>query len=272
MMPELLVPGTLDAAWNSSERFFHANSSSADFETFLASIAFETESGPAVVLTHSNAWYVPTLVANLLHSVRLNDPRHTVGVVCVDGQGFEAAIAQGFVAHRLELAELDSIASSGTIYQTEGYRLLANAKLFLCELAVRAGFRVLYLDPDQALLAPCVDYLLGRDGDIVVQVRVDGVNCHGVIKLECTKDAADYVFVPVDAPVREHLSDEEVTFARWQRLAAAGRAGGLPFERFPTGDWLERLRDQALLAHFNYCIGLDAKIALARRCRCWHLD
>jgi hypothetical protein len=266
------VPGTLDAAWHSPERFFHATSPRAEFEAFLASIAFETESGPAVVLTHSNAWYVPTLVANLLHSVRLHDPRHRIGVVCVDDEGFEAATARGFVAHHLQLAELDNVAGTGTIYQTEGYRILASAKLFLCELAVRAGFRVLYLDPDQALLAPCVDHVFRCDGDVVVQIRLDGANCHGVIKLECTEEAADYVHVPADALVREELSDEDVTFARWQRLSAAGRAAGLPFEQFPTGDWLERLRGQALLAHFNYCIGLEEKIALARRCRCWYLD
>jgi hypothetical protein len=267
-----LVPGTLDAAWHSPGRFFHAASPRAEFEAFLASIAFETESGRAVVLTHSNAWYVPTLVANLLHSVRLHDPRHRVGVVCVDDEGFEAAIARGFVAHRLQLEELDNIAGTGTIYQTQGYSLLATAKLFLCELAVRFGLRVLYLDPDQALLAPCIDRILAYDGDIVAQIHTDGANCHGVIKLECTEDAADYVHVPVDLPKRQGLYSEQVTSAKWQRLSAAGRAAGLPFEQFPTGDWLERLRDQALLAHFNYHIGLDAKVAFARRCGCWHLD
>jgi hypothetical protein len=267
-----LAPGTLDAAWHSPRRFFHATSARDGFDAFLASVAFATESGPAVVLTHSNAWYVPTLVGNLLHSVRLHDPRHRVGVVCVDDEGFEAAIAREFVAHRLELEELDDVPRTGTIFETEGYRLLASAKLFLCELALRAGYRVLYLDPDQALLAPCIDDLFGWDADVVVQVRLDGHNCHGVIKLECTEDAAGYVHVPVDTPVRERLNDEDVTFASWQRLSATGRAAGLPFEQFPTGDSLERLRDQARLAHFNYCIGLDAKIALARRCGCWHLD
>jgi len=267
-----LDPGTLEAAWRSPGRFFHASSLRGEFEAFLASIAFKTSSGPAVVLTHANAWYVPTLVANLMHSARVHDAAFTVGLVCVDDEGLAVARGAEFVAHHLRLDELQAVDGTGTVWMTEGYRVLANAKLFLCELAVRAGYRVLYLDPDQAMLAPCVEYLLGRDGDVVIQTRLDGSNCHGVIKLECTEAAADYVHVATDAPVRAVDSDEDVTFSKWQHLVATGRAAGLPFELFPTGDWLERVRDQAKLAHFNYSVGLQDKIELARRCGCWFID
>src|SRR5436190_13796250 len=141
-------------------------------EQLIEQVAFVSSyfDSKIVAFTNGNAWYIDTLIHNLLTSAAIHEPALKLAVFCSDDEGYEKCHALGFKHFArvdIPMLHVDDLREN-TDSTTQGYTKLSFVKVVLCRLILERGFIPLYLDPDMAFkrsgtVDDLLQYLLRAD-------------------------------------------------------------------------------------------------------------
>ena len=132
-------------------------------DKIIETAKFKTEKyGDVVIFTNGNDWYIPTLIHNLLKSMKIHEPLRKIIVFCSDKSGYNKCEELGF--KYFEFVDIPDLmvseALSNTDASTQNYTRLSFVKIVLMKYILEKGYTPLYLDPDMAFLHPAIDDIL----------------------------------------------------------------------------------------------------------------
>lgn len=135
-------------------------------------------------------------------------------------------------------------------------------KLRALQHAARAS-ELIYLDPDVVVFEDLRFSLPAGPWEVCAQTNGPyGGPTMGVVGMRRTIFAADFVAPPF-GPIE---CDDPLIQSRWDE--ADERLALLDVDRFPVG-CMELRRPPALCYHFNYAVGMAAKVARMKAAGCW---
>lgn len=129
----------------------------------IEQVKFDTQDHKNVVLfTNGNYWYIPTLINNLLTSMKIFEPERKMLVFCSDLKGYNEAGRLNFDYYEfIDIPELNiSNEYEGSDGTTDAYTRLSFIKIVIIGAILELGYIPLYIDPDMAFTSPCIDDIL----------------------------------------------------------------------------------------------------------------
>ena len=265
-----------------------------EYLDFLELISMKTIHGKTIVFTNANGWYIQTLVKNLVLSIAANETFLTdsnellkFGIICTDSEGYEASLKMNTSRVRSQLnlysffakipkLKVDTLAR---VSKTEDYLRLCFVKTVMIYHALVAGYSVIYIDPDMAMIKPSISYILDKmkENSLVLAGMKDAnmnTNIIGVIPEE------KYVkLFEVDSHTFEanllspgfRGGDEEFLIMKEQYEPE--KIHFLDISLFPPGKQLPYLtiKTDIMMLHANGVSGLDNKIKFLAENNGWFL-
>lgn len=231
--------------------------------------------GTVVIFTNGNDWYIPTLIHNLLLSMKKHEPNRKIIVFCSDNEGYERC--QKLEFKYFEFVNIPALNVSteicGTHCDTDSYTRLSFVKTILINHILKLGYTPLYLDPDMAFIKPCIDDLMTYldYNDFVCAGTKHHLNTNIMIvrPTEFNKKLFNVSVADVaDIVMNQQLyGDEDLLRPRLLNESF----GCVSVEKYPPGCDAEKYVNIAHIIHANCVKGLDNKIELLKRSNAWFL-
>ena len=245
-------------------------------KNIIENVKFNTEKyGTVVMFTNGNDWYIPTLIYNLLESMKIHEPNRKIIVFCSDKSGYNKCKELGFKYFEyVDIPDLMvSNILSGSDATTKNYTRLSFVKIVLVKYILELGYTPLYLDPDMAFLKPAVDDLLSylQYNDFVCAGTKKYINSN--ILIAKTTDSNKKLFEltlsdlnnVVDNPNK--YGDEDLLRPRLLNNIFTC----VNTQEYPPGCDAVKYIASAKMIHSNCVIGLQNKIDLMKKTNSWFL-
>jgi len=253
------------------------------YSSFLKEICFTTKYGNTVIFTNGNSWYMDTLIRNLVVSFKHHKEHkdYPFGVISSDEEGYSKAKKEykhSFLI-KIPLLKVDNLM---TVKQPEDYTRLCFVKTALIYHALKFGYTVLYIDPDQSFIKPSVSYLLDKIGEyglVLAGIKEGNMNTNiiGVQPTSNNISIFELDYKTFEANLlnkrlynRWSMSDEE--FIIMKDGYDPDKIIHLDVKLFPPGSLIKDNRETAMVVHANCVSGLDNKIAFMKEYKGWFLQ
>lgn len=245
-----------------------------NFDQFLEKISVNSQ---YAVFTNANAWYIDTLVRNLLKSASIYEPDLKLGVFCTDDEGYAKARLLNFpYIARADFPDLDvSTLTGGTDSMTDAYTRLSFVKVKLCAKILERGITPLYLDPDMAFKkSGTIDNLLhyiSCNNDFVCAGQPYYMNSNILIARPSDemKELFAVTAADIENVVRTPYLHGDEDYFRPKLVCAHFPWRTLPINEYPAGCDAQKYLSTARMIHANCVNGLENKIKLLKECNAW---
>ena len=242
----------------------------------IEKVKFQTSRhGEVVLFTNGNDWYIPTLIKNLLKSMKIHEPTHKIIVFCSDKSGYEKCKDLGFKYFEfVDIPDLEvSDALSNSDGSTKQYTRLCFVKTVLFKFILELGYTPLYLDPDMAFIRPGIhDIMSYLDNDDFVCAGQQSYINSNIMVAKPTEDNKSLFHLTVgdlniilEAP--DKYGDEDLLRPRLINR----KFGCVDLYKYPPGNWAVKCKEIAIIIHSNCVIGLENKIELMKNCDAWFI-
>lgn len=252
-----------------------------EYEQYLDSIHFMSKHGKTILFTNGNSWYIPTLIKNLLESMKVNETlKVPMGVICTDLDGYNTCekydIKHAFLA-KIPLLKVDDLLK---VNKPEDYTRLVFIKMVLAYHALKLGYTVLYIDPDMAFVKPSLQYIIDMldDYETILAGLPEGnmnTNILGMLPRKINIKLTEIDVHTFEANILNRTKygrfmggDEEIMIMKDQYHTA--RNYYLDIDRFPPGNYIDGSKNLMML-HANGISGLENKINFMKKYNGWFL-
>lgn len=247
-----------------------------EINNIIEKVKFETEKyGSVVLFTNGNDWYIPTLIHNLLLSMKIHEPLRKIIVFCSDKAGYNKCKELGF--DYFEYVDIPDLmvnnVLSGSDASTKNYTRLSFVKIVLIKHILELGYTPLYLDPDMAFLTPAIDDLLSYldHNDFVCAGTIGYINSNimAVKPTDFNKKLFELTLSELNRVVYGAMTYGDEDMLRPRLLNNPFTC--IDTQKYPPGCNAVACKDIASIIHSNCVIGLQNKIDLMKKCNAWFL-
>ena len=248
-----------------------------DFKSIVEKAKFKTEKyGEVVIFTNGNEWYVPTLIHNLVKSMKIHEPNKKIIVFCSDTGASDKCKELGFELFKfinipdLHVSNITKDSNAGT----DNYTRLCFFKTVLIRQILELGYTPLYIDPDMSFIKPAIDNLLSHleFEDFVCAGVPDYINSNLMISQPSPENLKLFHLTVDDVEniieSKSKNGDEDLLRPRLKSLQFVC----VSTKEYPPGCDAEKYLKVARMIHSNCVIGLENKIDLMKRCKAWFLE
>lgn len=240
-------------------------------------VKFDTPKHKNVVLfTNGNAWYIDSLIFNLLRSKDKHERERKLAVFCTDKEGYEKCKMLNFSNYEIvDIPDLNiSKCTKNTKYSTDDYTRLCFVKIVLIKHILDLGYIPLYIDPDMAFKKPSVDDLLSYldDNNFVSSGNSNHITSN--IMIAKPNDFSKNLFTLTNQDVEsivkhpEHVGDEDFLTKKMK----PGDYKWVSEIKYPQGNSVRKYKNNAHMIHANFVSGLNNKIKLMQDSDAWFID
>ena len=247
-----------------------------DINKLIESVKIETKNyGTICIFTNGNDWYIPTLINNLLVSFGVHDTNYKIAVFCSDKSGYDKCKNLNFKYFEyINIPDLKtSNILSGSNAGTDNYTKLCFVKTVIIRHILELGYTPVYLDPDMALLKPCIDHLLNylNKWDFVC-AEVLKTNIMLVKPTQKNKNLFDLNIDNVNYIINnENLYSDEDFLMIKDGTNLLKNYHFLDIDHYPDGTRAHKYKHVAKIIHANCVSGLENKIKLLKECDAWYI-
>jgi len=253
----------------------------SEYETYLDSVYTETAVGKTIIFTSANAWYIPTLVKNLVVSINQRETfRCKFGVICSDETAYnlckENNIQYPFLV-KIPGLKVDTLK---TLKVADDYIRLCFVKTVLAYHALKLGYNILYIDPDMAMVRPSLEYIIDQMrqyGVVLAGIKEGNMNTNvmGIIANEKNSEMFKVDVNTFEANLlnrsiygRFCSSDEEFIIMKDEYTPDLFHY--LDIKTFPPGNYVDENNPIMMLLANSVC-GLVNKVNFMKKYNGWYL-
>jgi hypothetical protein len=216
------------------------------------------------------------MLANWVNSLkRLALEKHIL-LVCLDDESHRMACAQHVRTLRWNAEMLPSPQCGAAIYRKDGWKPIVFTKLVGVRELLQAGFQVIFSDLDVVFLRNPLPYFEHADFEFSFQsdapAHLAGLApeflCSGFYHVRPTVNAIETLRFELEDYERWGGDQDFLRNRMTQNRLSTFRM--LPRELFPNGAlWQSAPPEEPFVVHFNWLIGVDAKVASMQESGLW---